>query len=59
MRAVELDELTEAMVLDEDILTRTGKVVVGAGRELNPALIERLRNVSRGIVEPIRVRAAV
>lgn len=58
VKAVRVDDLRTAMVLDEDVRARNGSVIVAKGREVNPVLIERLRNFAQGIgvVEPIRVR---
>lgn len=60
VRAVTVRELAVGMVLDQEVHTKTGQVVVGADRELNKALIERLANFARGvgIQEPIRVRVS-
>ncbi len=56
-KAVRLAELRSFMVLEEDIQTLNGNVIVSKGHELNPALIERLANFQSGVgvMEPIRV----
>jgi len=56
-KALGVAQLRPAMVLDEDVFTKNGTVVIGKGEELHAAHIERLRNFSKGIglVEPIRV----
>ena len=58
VKAVRVSELRTHMVLEQDIRAKDGNMVVGKGGELNSAVLEMLRNVSRGvgIVEPIRVR---
>jgi len=58
VRAVQVRDLQMFMVLDEDVCLKNGSFVVGKGREVNRALIERLKNFSEGVgvVEPIRVR---
>lgn len=58
IRAVRVRELRSFMVLDEDVCSKIGYVLVGKDRDLNPALIERLANFQRGVgvKEPIRVR---
>ena len=58
VEAVNFQELRSSMILDQDVMSKTGNIVVGKGRVLNVPLIERLRNFYRGvgIVEPIRVR---
>ncbi len=58
VRAVRVRDLQTFMVLDEDVRSQNGHVVVSKGREVNRALIERLRNFASGVglVEPIRVR---
>ena len=51
-------ELSPGMVLDGDVRTRDGALVLPKGRELNAVLIERLLqfSASRGLEEPIAVR---
>ncbi len=58
IKAVSLKELKPFMVLDEDVLSADGQVIIGKGHEVSLALKERLENFSRriGIAEPIRVR---
>lgn len=58
VRMVGVEELRVFMVLDEDIQTSGGNIVIGKGRVVNAALIERLRNFARGagLVQPFRVR---
>lgn len=50
-------ELTTTMVLDQDVRTRSGTLVLTRGRELDETLLQRLRNFSRsGAIEgPLRV----
>ncbi len=58
VKAVHVRDLQTFMVLDEDVHATNGNVVVTKGREINGALIERLKNFANGVglVEPIRVR---
>ena len=58
IQVLTLNELRSQMVLDQDVMSKTGSPIINKGRELNFALIERLKNFSRGVgvVEPIRVR---
>jgi hypothetical protein len=46
------------MVLDEEVRSTGGAVLITAGKELNAIVIQRLMNYARGteIVQPIRVR---
>jgi len=57
-RALRVRELQPHMILDEDVKTRDGTLVLQEGHELSPTLIERLRQfaASRGLAEPIKVR---
>lgn len=57
-RELRFRELTPHMVLDSDVKTRDGALVLPKGHELNAVLIERLRQfaASRRLDEPIRVR---
>ena len=50
--------MTSEMMLEEDVRTTNGVVVVPNGRKLSMVLIERLFKFSRAgtLVEPIRVR---
>lgn len=58
VRAVTARELQPFMVLDEDVLSNNGNVVVPRGRELDRPILERLKNFAQGVGlrEPIRVR---
>jgi response regulator RpfG family c-di-GMP phosphodiesterase len=60
VKMIGVKELSPYMMLDEDIFTKDGNLVVRKGREVNTALIERLKNFAQGIgiTEPIRVRIA-
>ncbi len=60
-RAVRVNELQPGMILEEDIRTGTGTVLVSRGQEVTGTLIARVRNFAAmpdGIAEPIDVRAA-
>lgn len=58
VKAVQVQELRTFMILDENVRTKQGNLIVAKGREVNVALIERLKNFAQGVgvVEPIRVR---
>lgn len=58
VRALPVGQMTAEMILEEDVRTTNGVVVVPKGRELSMVLIERLFRFSRAgtLVEPIRVR---
>lgn len=53
-------ELSPGMVLDADVKTRDGALVLPKGRELSAILIERLLqfSASRALLEPIAVRVS-
>jgi hypothetical protein len=57
VRSLLVRQLTGEMVLDEDVRTTTGVVVVPKGKQLNTVLLERLLRFTRsgGLMEPIRV----
>ncbi|HEX3855597.1 MAG TPA: HD domain-containing phosphohydrolase, partial [Polyangiaceae bacterium] len=58
IRTLPVGQMTSEMILEEDVRTTNGVVVVPKGRELSMVLIERLFKFSRAgtLVEPIRVR---
>jgi CheY-like chemotaxis protein len=58
VRALSVAQMTSEMILEEDVRTTNGVVVIPKGRELSMVLIERLFKFSRAgtLVEPIRVR---
>ncbi len=51
-------EMSAAMTLEEDAKTKTGVIVVPAGKQLTSAILERLLRFARAgvLVEPLRVR---
>lgn len=57
-RALKARDLKARMVLDEDVKTREGALVLPKGHELSTVLVERLRQYaeSRRLEEPIHVR---
>jgi hypothetical protein len=59
IRDVSAADLTDHMVLAEDVLSRTGMLILSRGQEVTHHLRERLRNYARraAIREPIRVFA--
>jgi response regulator RpfG family c-di-GMP phosphodiesterase len=58
VRSLPVNQMTSEMILEEDVRTTNGVVVVPKGRELSMVLIERLFKFSRAgtLIEPIRVR---
>lgn len=61
-RVVRVRELCPGMMLDEDIRTATGGLVLARGHEVTFTLIERLRSYGQrvgGVVEPFRVLVQV
>ena len=56
-KAAMVHELDESMVADQDIVTKTGLLVIRQGRDINQVVLERLKQFHRGvgIAEPIRV----
>jgi response regulator RpfG family c-di-GMP phosphodiesterase len=58
IRSLPVGQMTSEMMLEEDVRTTNGVVVVPKGRELSMVLIERLFKFSRAgtLLEPIRVR---
>ena len=58
VRALTVAQMTAEMILEDDVRTTNGVVVVPKGRDLSMVLIERLFKFSRAgtLVEPIRVR---
>ncbi|MFZ5889726.1 MAG: response regulator [Myxococcota bacterium] len=58
VRSVRVTQLTGEMVLEDDVRTTSGVVVVPRGRQLNMVLLERLLRFARAgsLIEPIRVQ---
>jgi response regulator RpfG family c-di-GMP phosphodiesterase len=59
-RSVKVAELNPGMVIEADIKTGSGTVLVMRGQEVTPTLLARIRNFAAmpdGIAEPIEVRA--
>lgn len=61
VRVLRVRDLCPGMVLEEDIRTVTGSLVLAKGHEVSFALIERLRSYGQrvGVVEPFRVLVQV
>ncbi len=57
IRMLNLGDLVDGMVLDQDVSSSAGQLLVARGRELTLAMLERLNNFARtaGIVQPLRV----
>ncbi|MDX1926070.1 MAG: response regulator [Pirellulaceae bacterium] len=58
-KLVHVAELSERMILDENILTRNGDILITKGHELTTPLIHRLRAFEQGaagVRQPFRVR---
>lgn len=58
-RSLKARELKAGMVLDQDVKTREGALVLPKGHELSTVLVERLRQFAESprLHEPIRLRA--
>jgi hypothetical protein len=58
VRSLPVNQMTSEMILEEDVRTTNGVVVVPKGRQLSMVLIERLFKFSRAgtLIEPVRVR---
>jgi response regulator RpfG family c-di-GMP phosphodiesterase len=57
-RTVTLDALAVGMLLEADVRTSSGAVVVAQGKEVTPLILERLKKFSQGVglMQPIHVR---
>ena len=57
IKTVAVREITPLMILDEDIRSKNGSMLLAKGHQLTPSLVERLHNFieTAGVVEPIRV----
>jgi hypothetical protein len=55
VRELELRQLAPGMVFVQDVRTRGGLLVIARGQEVTASLLERVRNFSSGLQEPIRV----
>ena len=60
-KSVRVEELDAGMILEKDVRTMSGRLLITKGQEIGPVLINRLRNFSgsTGIRQPIRVRVPV
>jgi hypothetical protein len=57
LKEVPLAGLHSGMILLDDLILRSGMLLVSRGSAITPGLLERIRNLQRGsIKEPIRVR---
>lgn len=58
LKELKVAQMTAQMVLEDDVKTKTGVVVVPGKKQLSPLLLERLIRFSRAgvLVEPVRVR---
>ncbi len=57
IKDVRVREVTPSMILDEDILSKSGSLLFTRGQQLTSSSIERLHNFAQmaGVVEPFRV----
>lgn len=57
IRSLNIRELTPGMILNSDVTTISGSLVLRKGQKLNSPLIERLSNFARGVgvTEPVSV----
>lgn len=59
IKSLDLDSLLDGMILETDVTTTGGEILLSHGHELTGSMIQRLRNFSRNgisIVQPIVVR---
>jgi hypothetical protein len=58
-RSVTLEELEQTMIIDQDVTTIEGLIVIRKGHEVTDMVRERLERFNKGvgIKEPIRVLA--
>ncbi len=59
VRSVHVSELVEHMILDENVLTKSGDILITKGHELTSTLIHRLRTFEQnaaGVRQPFNVR---
>jgi response regulator RpfG family c-di-GMP phosphodiesterase len=61
VRFLKTMELRDAMILDQDLLTRDGRLLIARGYQVNQTMRERLKHFAQspGIQEPIRVHVPV
>jgi response regulator RpfG family c-di-GMP phosphodiesterase len=54
-----LSKIREGMIFDQDVKTRTGRLLIARGHEVTASLLERIKNLSSDlkVQEPIRVIA--
>jgi hypothetical protein len=57
VREVALAELTDIMILDDDVYTKTGALLIAKGQEVSSLIRRRLKSFAEtvGVKEPIRV----
>lgn len=57
LKRVDVNSVVLGMILDEDIITKKGEILVSKRQEVTEAVIERLQLISfgTGVVEPFRV----
>jgi CheY-like chemotaxis protein len=59
IKSLDLDSLLDGMILETDVTTTSGEILLSHGHELTGSMIQRLRNFSRNgipVVQPIVVR---
>ena len=62
IKSVRVHELEDDMILDENIISGTGEILVARNKEVTPTMRKRLEAFSlsaRGVKEPIRVRCTM
>ena len=57
-KKIKLNELSENMILEEDIITNTGTLLIAKGSEVTDTLIKRVHNYAKrvSVKEPLNVR---
>lgn len=61
-KLLQINELTDGMVLDEHVMTESGEVLIARGQEVTQSMCERLKSFagsSQGVREPIRVSCPI
>lgn len=59
IKSLNLDSLLDGMILEKDVTTTSGEILLSHGHELTGTMIQRLKNFSRNgieVVQPIMVR---
>jgi hypothetical protein len=61
-RSVTVNQLSEGMILDENLMTARGDLMLPKGQEIDGAVLQIIGKMARtpaGVQEPIRVRCPI